>query len=839
MNHLAISGILIFISSLISAILVYLKAPKGHTRVAWSLFSLSVALWGLGLFRAFSTDYKNIALFWGRFLNLSAIFTPVFFFHFVLSFANKLKVKRKELLYYYLAILVYFLLVLISPHSFVADVIPKFSFKYYPIPGFLYYLFPLIFAYLTIYGTVILFKELKNSLSYRRNQIKYLLLGVIPGFAGGSTTFFLVFGLKIYPFGTYLVPMYVLTVAYAIVRYRLMDISVIIKRTFIFGILFGGVVAVMYLPMFLWQEFLRHTFSGVWWIIIGLIFLVILITAFPLYRLLVKVTDRWLFQKKYDYQKTLKEASKGMIDITDPDRLLSVIARFLNKKIRVQHTFILVWDDIVKHYAIKGFYGETKIKDIKLGKDSSLIKWFITTKDVLVKRKLLKKKEVSVLVKEELDHWLENEALFRSYKDLQYELNNIKLDLETLGASVVIPSFYKSGLLGLFILGDKLSGDMYTQEDLDILSTLANDAAVAIKNAQLFSDLSQEKEKMITVFNNMSDGAILTDIKLRIMMFNEASCNLLNLTPVDFSNRNFTEVIGNFNISPSLEEFQKSEKRSFICEMSRGKGQSFFISNKVNKIVDDKGNTLGYIMILRDVTVERTEEALKKNFLALVSHKLRTPLTPIIGYTELLLMQKELNDSQKEIVQNISERSQILSGLINELISFTTLESETIELKRSSVDLNMLIQSVLSNLKPLIEKNKAQIFIDNSLMKLSRIYVDGDRIKESVVNLLENAVKFNNKETKEVKIEAISIDNKFIRIKIQDNGPGIPGEEFDKIFQRFYQVEEGFSGQIEGAGLGLALVKRVVELHGGSVWVESKLGEGSTFYFTLPVYQEQ
>jgi len=133
-----------------------------------------------------------------------------------------------------------------------------------------------------------------------------------------------------------------------------------------------------------------------------------------------------------------------------------------------------------------------------------------------------------------------------------------------------------------------------------------------------------------------------------------------------------------------------------------------------------------------------------------------------------------------------------------------------------------------------IKVNLAEVEIDSGLGDVGEVYVDRLKIQDVIENLVENAIKFNDKKVKKVRISGRSVDDKFIQMEISDNGPGVPSEEQEKIFQKFYQVEEYFTGKVEGIGLGLPLAKRLVEAHGGRIWIESKLGEGSTFYFTLP-----
>ena len=161
------------------------------------------------------------------------------------------------------------------------------------------------------------------------------------------------------------------------------------------------------------------------------------------------------------------------------------------------------------------------------------------------------------------------------------------------------------------------------------------------------------------------------------------------------------------------------------------------------------------------------------------------------------------------------------------------IEAEEMKLEKKPQETGKIIEEIITGMKTILEEKNAKVIMDISVNRLPKLSVDYDKFREVLKSLIENGVKFNKKEEKSVVISACH-ENGQIAISVKDNGQGIPPEEFDKIFQKFYQIEESFTGQVEGAGLGLALVKRLVEAHGGKTQVISKIGEGSTFTVGFP-----
>jgi signal transduction histidine kinase len=203
------------------------------------------------------------------------------------------------------------------------------------------------------------------------------------------------------------------------------------------------------------------------------------------------------------------------------------------------------------------------------------------------------------------------------------------------------------------------------------------------------------------------------------------------------------------------------------------------------------------------------------------------------GYTPLLLEKpEELNPFQKTAIEAIDRNSRQLASLVDKLVWFAALENDALELTRKPQAVSALIEAALSDLGPFLRQSPAEI-IQEGIASLPAIAADKTWMKEAFRNIIENGIKFNPKAPRRILLTG-RVHDDTLELSFTDNGPGIPPEEQSKIFQKFYQIEAHFTGQVQGMGLGLALVKRVVDEHGGSVSVVSTPGHGATFVIRLP-----
>ncbi len=401
-----------------------------------------------------------------------------------------------------------------------------------------------------------------------------------------------------------------------------------------------------------------------------------------------------------------------------------------------------------------------------------------------------------------------------------------------------VPMVHQGKLLGVVQAINKKDPKGFTSEEQTILEAFAAQVAVAIQNASLFSSLRQEKEKVEMILSKMTEGAILTDGNGTILVCNPSAQMLLGLEDRGGASPCFWNLLESFQLTPPLEPLLSSPLELSLFEAKRVKGKSLILAGAIKKIFTDKNELSGTLTVLRDVTAEKKEERLKRDFLSLISHKLKTPLVAITGYTPLLIEDedwKNLNPFFKKAIEAIHNQAIQLKGLVEKLIHFSLIEAEELVLLKKPHSPKKIFEEILKHSERHYSGQGIAIRVDaSSLETLPDILIDETKFKEAVLGLIENGIKFNKNNEKKILLKGEK-DKTSVLFFIQDNGLGIPPEESEKIFQKFYQIEESFTGQVQGAGLGLPMVKKYIEAHGGSVKLESKIGEGSTFILKLPI----
>ncbi|MGC9046283.1 MAG: sensor histidine kinase, partial [Thermodesulfovibrio sp.] len=277
----------------------------------------------------------------------------------------------------------------------------------------------------------------------------------------------------------------------------------------------------------------------------------------------------------------------------------------------------------------------------------------------------------------------------------------------------------------------------------------------------------------------------------------------------------------------------KSIKKEYFSEESEAKG------------------ILGSVILIRDITQEKEVDRLKTEFITVVSHELRTPLTSILGFIEMInkkfveniLPHLDLNDSKlSKAVSKINKNFNIIfsegeriTSLINDVLDISKLESGKAIWNFTEISLNEVITDAYKAVSSLFEQKGLPFYMEIQ-PGLPEINADKERLIQVVINLLSNALKFTEKGYVKCKAQ---LNGDEILVSVEDTGIGIPEEEKDRIFEKFKQVGDLIRGKPKGTGLGLPISKQIVEAHGGEIWVESQLGKGSIFYFTIPLKRKE
>ena len=343
------------------------------------------------------------------------------------------------------------------------------------------------------------------------------------------------------------------------------------------------------------------------------------------------------------------------------------------------------------------------------------------------------------------------------------------------------------------------------------------------------AELNKQNTTAQAILASMVEGVIAVDKETRITSVNQGIEGIFGVKRADINGKIFLEAIRNNDISNLINEVLK-DKKFISAELTLvWPVQKIFQVNATPLF--ENGNISGCLLVIHDITEMRRLETVRRDFVANVSHELKTPLTSIMGFVETLL-EGALDDKEnsRAFLKIIQDHATRLNNLVNDLLSLSHLESKEMALEKKSFNLRQQVEEVILGFSSQLRKKN--IHIKNELPANTIILADKDRMDQVFTNLIDNAIKFN-KENGAIRIYSeISADKK--RIIVDDTGMGIPEKDIKRIFERFYRVDKARSRELGGTGLGLSIVKHIIELHGGSVGAESIEGAGSKFYFSLP-----
>jgi PAS domain S-box-containing protein len=351
--------------------------------------------------------------------------------------------------------------------------------------------------------------------------------------------------------------------------------------------------------------------------------------------------------------------------------------------------------------------------------------------------------------------------------------------------------------------------------------------------------------RMETVLNATNDGVALLDRTGRFLLVNRRFCEMLGARAEDFWHRSIAEV------KPLVFERLSKPERLMRC-LSPGTEatdldpasvledlveltttERRFLKVYAAPVRDDDGDLAGRLVALHDITREMEIDKMKTEFISVVSHELRTPLTSIKGYTDLLLTGQtgEINDLQKEFLGIVQVSASRLGNLINDILDISRIESGRLELKMEPVDYGRIVTDVLRLMKPAADEK--DISIDASFPEnIPLVKGDADKITQILTNLLSNGIKYTPVGGW-VKVYLDVTPGECITTCVQDSGIGISPADQKRLFQKFFRADNSLTREAGGTGLGLAIVKTMIELLGGTIWLESVQGKGSKFFYTL------
>jgi PAS domain S-box-containing protein len=409
----------------------------------------------------------------------------------------------------------------------------------------------------------------------------------------------------------------------------------------------------------------------------------------------------------------------------------------------------------------------------------------------------------------------------------------------TLSQVVALPLVIEEKLIGAIYIFRKRGG-AFSASDRTLLAAFADQAAISVRNAELYQQVSDERRSLSAIIDNSAEGVMILDGSGQVQVFNRALAHMTGWDAQEAIGRSAESVLAlrdrqgqplPLPEAPS-QRTSAAEARAYVeGEVVRRGGPPMTAGVTATPLYDGDGNLARVILNVVDITRFRQAEELKSTFVSVVSHELKTPVALIKGYAETLRREDADwdRDTMQESLGVIAEEADHLTHLIDSLLEASRIQAGGLRLEPTDVHLARLAERVTDGFRTQTEIHQFELDFDPDFPP---VWGDPERLREVLSNLVSNAIKYSP-DGGTVWVGGRT-DQTGVTVYVADQGIGIPPEEQARIFERFHRVESGLHRSTEGTGLGLYLVKAVIEAHGGRVWVESAPGRGSIFMFTLP-----
>jgi signal transduction histidine kinase len=702
-----------FVLNVSLAALSLLRNPGSRLNRVFAYFAASMALWNLGSFLLRRSPDQWTAYFSEIVIHVGIIALPAFYYHFVLIFLDSTTRHRPSLVLAYLVAFVYELINLSGSPLFMTGVRETY-WGWAPATGTLYLPYFLFLNFFMIYGVYQLVRANRGiDSSFRRNRGMLIMLGTLVSLAGGVVDFARFIGTRFVPAADYMYPVgipanmiFALMLGTSIVRYRLFAVTVAVKKTAVYALVGTVLTGILSVVTKVVEDYFQLKEASALWMVVPMGGIITVLIS-PLGKGLDDRIQRLTFSKRQGCYETLLQLSKRMSSILNFNELVDTLVHELVRGIPATHATLMIHDPATG--AFVNYREEATLEEgsavESIRADSPVVQWLTSVEGLLVKE------EVKL-----------NPRIAKYFETTEGELEAIK-------AALIVPLKVENKLNGILLLGEKLSGEIYDDQELDVLLLLATQAAISLENARLYENLATSNARLM--------------------------------------------------------------------EASR----------------------------------------LKSQFLANMSHELRTPLNSIIGFSKVLLnrLDGELTDRQEAYVRSVHNSSRHLLDLINSILDFSRIEAGRFEMRRERLDLLDVVEECIETSMPLVRDRRVKLEKDVPV-ELPAVQGDRMRIKQVLLNLISNAIKFTHAGRVLVQVRP---EGETVHVSVADTGIGISPNDLQRLFEPFQRLDNPLAQQADGTGLGLAISKKFVELHHGRIWAESRESQGSTFHFTLPLTAPQ
>jgi PAS domain S-box-containing protein len=806
----------LFLALLGLAILVLVNNPRATVNRWFTLASLAIAGWILSIHASLSSQDPTIIVPLGRLGFAFATCIPYTLLSMFLAFSDALR-NKKELT----AVLPGFFCAVFVAASLSPWIVagagtkgPRANFLYGP----LHKAFGLYFIVCFLFALYTLWKTIRSSSGLKRLQLRYLLLGILLGGIGAITTNLLIpliTGTSAYSgLGPYFALLVVSFSAHAIIRHRLMNIRLVVRRGIVYllaagvaGGVFASILAALSVVMGERRQELPLSTEV-------LVALAIALAFQPLKGWIQGWLDRYLYRESYNYQQIIREASRTIGSTLDLQALLAYVCEVARRTCRPDLIAVFVRDpgDLSFRLATRQAFGDTVVGLLTRPVEANdALPIFLHTSRI-------------PLIRDELGQSLDGSQAREAIRALT-----------SLGGDFALPMFSEQHLLGFILLGPKLSGDAYFNEDVELLSTLVNQAAIAIKNAQLYRQVVVVNEYIENILRTMDSGVITIDDRGRVALCNSTAARLTGLSTEQLTSLSVDTLpapLGSQLQETLSDGYPRSQVETALPgEADRGTP----LVCSTSALRDERGAVIGALIVFSDLSKvkaleseKRTSERLASlgSLVSGIAHEIKNPLVAIKTFAELLPERFSDTDFRDEFSKVVRTEIDRIDGLVGRLRSLATPKPEM----AAATDLREPISETLSLLRGQFEHMQTTVHRDLGTSG-ALVTIDPGQAKQLFLNLLLNAIEAMPPGG-QLAVSVVRLQRQgqpWIQVTIKDTGPGIPDAIRSKIFEPFFTTKTG------GSGLGLAICRSITDAHRGTIRAETATpGAGTTIFVEFP-----
>ncbi|MEJ5311281.1 MAG: GAF domain-containing protein [Anaerolineae bacterium] len=532
-----------------------------------------------------------------------------------------------------------------------------------------------------------------------------------------------------------------------------------------------------------------------------------------------------------DRSNVLYHIASELVASLDMDRVLSQALSMLQKAVKASRSAVILLDNNTGQLFYRAAIGHTEPippggRLAPFNRQDGVIGWVFTHKQALIIPNALQDKRCAV---------------------------GIDRTIRSVLAAPIVGGAGES--LGVILLQSPAE-NVFDEPELRLVEAAAVQLGNALNNAELYRLIREQAERVGSmlraqqieaaknqaILEGIADGVMVADEHGKVILFNAAAERILSITREQALGRPQDGILGLYGSAArewlaQIEQWRQNPRaygaeEFLVHRMEVGRR---FVSVHLSPVISPGQEFLGVVSVFRDITSEVEADRAKSDFVSTVSHELRTPMTSIVGYVDLILMGATgpLSDMQRDFLKRVKTNAERLTTLVNDLLDISRIETGRVVLQMAPVAIEDIIKQVVDLLHPKVEEKEQRLYTVLPA-DLPRVYGDRDRLAQILTNIVGNAYKYTPVGG-EIGIHAYVRDAK-MHVAVSDTGIGIAPENQKKLFSRFYRVEDDPAVyEVSGTGLGLAISLSLIQMHGGNISLDSVLGKGSTFTFSVPL----